>query len=159
MSKSSRVFAYNGFTLIELSLVVAILGLLAAIVIPLYPRLTGDAARTAFVRDLRTYISAAELFQIKDGQYPESSEPGQVPVGWEKYIVLHEWTRNTPIGGQWYIARDSYGVQMAIGVYFLGDARSDDYMQKIDAALDDGDLSTGSFRKVDGNRYFYIISD
>ncbi len=158
MLKKSKIFAYVGFTLIELLLVVGILGLLAAIVVPMYPRLTGDVYRTAFVRDLRTYILAADLYRIRKGQYPESSEPGQAPAGWEKYTELHKWTTNTPIGGQWYIVRDSDGVQMAIGVCFSGDARSDDYMQKIDVVLDDGDLSTGSFRKVDSNRYFYIIS-
>jgi hypothetical protein len=30
-------------------------------------------------------------------------------------------------------------------------------MQQIDAAMDDGDLATGAFRKIAGDRYYMVV--
>lgn len=48
----------------------------------------------------------------------------------------------------------------AVGVHFWGGgpAKDDAYMQQIDAVVDDGELTTGWFRKIAGDRYYFIIA-
>ncbi len=57
---------------------------------------------------------------------------------------------------------DSYGLTSALGVHFkngTGDRKDDAYMQVIDAIIDDGDLSTGVFRKLAGRRYYFVVAE
>ncbi len=35
--------------------------------------------------------------------------------------------------------------------------KDDAYMTQVDSLFDDGDLHSGYFRKVAGNRYYYIV--
>ena len=49
----------------------------------------------------------------------------------------------------------------ALGVHFdgTGQTRDDMYMREIDALVDDGDLATGRFRKLEDGRYYSIIRE
>jgi hypothetical protein len=47
-----------------------------------------------------------------------------------------------------------------LGVHFWGGGvvhPGDAYMQEVDALCDDGELTTGSFRKIANDRYYLII--
>jgi prepilin-type N-terminal cleavage/methylation domain-containing protein len=151
----------RGFTLVEVLIVVVILGILAAIVIPTVANAVGDSEQTMFSQNLRSFVSAALLFREETGSPLEDSSSGALPAGFGLYVREHHWTGGTPIGGVWDAERNSYGVQSALGVHFngQGQTRDDAYMTRIDVMLDDGVLTTGTFRKIASDRYYWILAE
>jgi len=150
----------GGFTLVEILVVVVVLGILAAIVIPSVAGAAGDAQTNAFAANIRSIAEATELFYQQEGVYPEDSSSGEVPAGLEEYIDTKAWVQGTPIGGVWDFENNSFGVQSAFGVHFQPShppQRDDAFMQEIDAMIDNGDLLTGAFQRIAGDRYYWIV--
>jgi type II secretion system protein G len=152
----------RGFTLIEILVVVVVLGILASVVIGQVSNAREDADRTTFIASLRTFTDAAERLHLDTGEWPENAPAGTLPAGLADYLVNpQQWTNGTPLEGQWDAAFDQYGILSAIGVDFSGPGleKDDAYMTGIDAAIDDGDLSTGAFQKLAGKRFYYVLAD
>lgn len=71
----------KGFTLVELVVVIAILGILAGIAVPRFMDATATARGAKIIADLRTLDSAATMFYAKNGAYPAADtdlKPGYV---------------------------------------------------------------------------------
>ena len=149
----------RGFTLVEILIVVVILGVLAGLVVPQLAEASEEAKRSAFVTDLRWFTDAAVLYVNETGSFPEDFSTGTVSGDFADYVDADVWTRITPIGGRWDVERESMSVTSAIGVHFNGSgtSRDDDYMTPIDRLIDDGDLTTGSFRRLTSGRYYSVI--
>src|SRR5574344_1939679 len=64
----------KGFTLIELVVVIAILGILAGIAIPRFMDATATARGAKIVADLRTIDSAIMMYNAKTGNLPDKKE-------------------------------------------------------------------------------------
>lgn len=60
----------RGFTLIELMIVVAIIGILAAVAIPNYIDATDEAKAARIQADLSAIGAAVEIYRVKHGKYP-----------------------------------------------------------------------------------------
>lgn len=60
----------KGFTLIELLIVVAVIGILAAIGIPQYSSYRIKGFNSAAIGDLRNFKSAMEAYYADRGMYP-----------------------------------------------------------------------------------------
>jgi len=64
----------EGFTLIELMVVIVIIGILATIVVPRFIGATDDAKVTAAIAQISSFKTALTQFKLKLGQFPTTSE-------------------------------------------------------------------------------------
>ena len=62
----------KGFTLVELMIVVAIIGILAAIAIPQFAAYRAKGYNSAATSDLRNFKTSMEAFMADNQQYPDS---------------------------------------------------------------------------------------
>ncbi|WP_308202706.1 type II secretion system protein [Curtobacterium flaccumfaciens] len=67
----------KGFTLIELLVVVIIIGILAAIAIPVYLNVQNNAKDSAVKSDLANAKTAVIAYQTENGKLPDGSTTGQ----------------------------------------------------------------------------------
>jgi len=68
--KGHKMRAKNGFTLVEILIVVVILGILAAIVIPQFTEASNEAKLASLMCDLQTLRSQIELYKIQHNDIP-----------------------------------------------------------------------------------------
>ncbi len=149
----------RGFTLVEILIVVVILGILAAIVVPAFTSASDEARRSTFVQDLRVFSDAAEYYLGRTGTPIPDGSSGTMPPEWEGYVDHDAFEAGTSVGGVWDTEYNDSGVTSAVGVHFNGTGmtRDDAFMVQVDAIADDGDLSTGTFRKLANNRYYRVL--
>ncbi|MGD1915060.1 MAG: type II secretion system protein [Phycisphaerales bacterium] len=155
-----RLASRSGFTLVEILIVVVILGVLAAIVVPQAANAAGNAAQTAFARNVKQFADVATMHRAREGFWIGDSGSGTLPDGLEDYVDAEAWENGTPIEGVWDSeSRPDYDITLGIGVHFQAadEQKDEDYMAVIDAILDDGDLTTGGFQQFSGDRFYYIV--
>jgi len=139
---SQRVRA--GFTLTELMIVVAVIGLLAAIALPSFARARERSVNVRFAADLQVAKAAFTEYSMEHGDYPPDTMPGEMPEGMADYLRRIAWTKATAIGGQWDWDRGTFGFKGGVSVYHP--TASNDQMLQVDNTIDDGNLATGEFR-------------
>ena len=85
---------YQGFTLIEVMVVVIILGILATLIVPRIMSRPEEARRTKAALQIRSIESALKLYKLDNGDYPTTDqgldalvnrpETGKIPKNWRK---------------------------------------------------------------------------
>jgi general secretion pathway protein G len=70
----NRKKAQNGFTLIELMIVIVIIGILATLLIPRIMERPEEARRIKAKADIKTIESALKLYKIDTGNYPTTEQ-------------------------------------------------------------------------------------
>jgi type IV pilus assembly protein PilA len=137
----------NGFTLVEIMVVVAILGLLLAITIPAVLRARETAMNSRYASDMRVVTTAFIQYSFDNRTYPADSTPGVIPNGMSEYLKRVPWTKTDALGGQWDWDYQQFGVKAGVSSYHPNASIAQ--LQRYDAMVDDGDLSTGNFHERD----------
>ena len=139
--------AAAGFTLVEIMIVVVIIGLLAAMAIPAFQRSRQRSQAARLTNDFRQYDSAYQRYALEAGQLPAAATAGGViPPGMTGYLP-DAYTQPSPLGGLYVWSGPSAHIVL------VNSNATDAIMQLVDAALDDGDLTTGDFVKVGPTAY------
>ncbi|WP_408956427.1 type II secretion system protein [Natroniella sp. ANB-PHB2] len=138
-SKFSRE---DGFTLVELMLVIVVLGTLAGVAVP---RLTGigdRADKAAVESDLRNIQNALEMYRMDVGNYPETSD-GSDDDGLSELVDPKDDDGNAQ--------DDGYTTQAVID-----DPTDDDEVYNYDVNNDDNEYIVWTNEQIEGE---YIILD
>jgi general secretion pathway protein G len=117
----------GGFTLIEVLVVVAILGILAAIVVPRIMDRPDEAKRVAAKADVGAIVQSLKLYRLDNGFYPSTDQglgalvqrPASQPVpgNWKQGGYLERLPKD-PWGSDYQFL--SPGVRGEIDVFSLG---------------------------------------
>ncbi len=148
----------RAFTLVEISVVVTLLGLLIAIGVPTYRRLTLKSKATATVNDLRTFSAALVTYNLQNAKWPVATgNAGETPVELVNGFPS-AFNKITPIGGYYeWLSNSTYKAAIRISTA-NGSVATDDaeLVEMVDTLMDDGNLATGSIQ-LDANQIVLII--
>jgi prepilin-type N-terminal cleavage/methylation domain-containing protein len=155
----------RGFSLLELSVVIFIISVIAAFAVPALKQTLLESRARAVANDLRVYAGAFQAYAQEKGDWPAGDAvPGAFPAGMTGSLGKTNWERVTPIGGRYTWAPNSLQqgehYHAVIVLSSTPDAAvSSDKKQllEIDRTIDDGDLETGNFRLGYRNFPIFVI--
>ena len=150
----------SGFTLLEIMIVVAIIGLLAAIAVPSFVRAREQSQATRVANDLVKFSDAFDLYAMEQGRYPADTHV-VLPAGMAAYINQANWD-DCVIGGSFNWEGPSWGeggTYDYAGIALFETTAPVSMLRAIDKIIDNGDLSLGRFRLMSNGRYTYLLEE
>lgn len=112
----------KGFTLVELMVVVVIIGILAAIAVPVYNNVTDKANQTAHDANVRTLMGAAQMYLANDWDGAEKNA-NAMKTALEYNYIDGGYPVNPTDSGAYEVSIDGSGnvsVSPGIGEYSSG---------------------------------------
>ncbi len=148
--------ALHGFTLVEIMVILAIIGILATLSVPASQRAMKRARAGRFLNDLRVLNGAFEQYRFEHQDWPPEADSREVPAGMGPYLGSFPFADDTPIGGAWDWDNDAHDITAGISV--VGPAFTPTEMaEMVDAKIDDGNLSSGGFQQTAGAIFTNIL--
>jgi len=150
----------SGFTLAELMVAIAIIGLLCAIAVPSLSKSRQRSQIANVANNLRVFADAFGLYCLNTGAYPVDTH-NTLPPGMGDYISQESWDTSA-LGGHYNWEGPSWGEggpYNYAGISLFGATVAQSQIRELDHTIDDGNLSTGRFRLTPNSRYTYIIED
>ena len=156
----------SGFSLVEIAIVVAIIGILAALAIPLFSVIVKKSRFSTLANDLRVFSEAFTTYALDSGDYPSTytTAGAYVPgMNDDKKLLSTAWLSESSIGGvfTWVYTtnpdptkREAYIQIVEQGDKVFNVTLSD--LVKLDEEIDDGNLANGFFQ-VAGSRVRYYL--
>jgi len=146
--------------------VVVIIGLLAAMSLPVYRHITIRSKATAVENDLRAFSTAFITYNLQNGKWPGDEDPAVVPAEMTSALPTN-FTLKTPMGGyyKWCFPTapgTADGVPCKVAISIVGDASNPvnddaDLRLLIDQQLDDGDITAGNIQVGSTGSLVFII--
>ena len=161
----------SGFTLVEIMIVVAIIGLLAAIAVPSFAKARQESMVTTMANDLRILLDAFNLYAMEYGGYPSDvegiswAEGDSTPVSVADYLTGAKWSQPTVLGGKYFYYYWGFhqmhilvidDINFGAAAYPLAPLSM---WQQVDEKVDDGNLSTGRFIANTSRQMIYSLED
>lgn len=138
---TSPLLKRSAFTLVEIMIVIGIIGLLAALSVPMHSRLKRKTVSTTFHNDLKTICDAINLHAMEKGRLPADGGGGLHEDLREYLGSSIDPTKRTPIGGTWVWVLGGDGTSGSLEV--RNHTVHTDQLENIDSLIDDGNLGTG----------------
>lgn len=135
--------SHRGFSLIELLTVMAVLGILAAIIIPTVSGARNSADRAATKAQFNQWVAAMELYRQEYGFYPDIAVDGRVDA--ERFAA--ELTGQTLAGNSVH-GRSTWGNHKGLSFYALSAGDLDETGTALVDAFGNTDIAV----RVDTNR-------
>ena len=144
---SERTADSAGFTLVEIMIVVAIIGLLAALALPSFAKARRDARVSAQMNDLRILEDAFQLYAMENRGFPAPTwMPKLLPPGMDKYIRGDIWRQTSPSGGL-YAWKRTTSVNGVTRYYIsISGAVDQEVWDIMDRKIDDGLADSGKLQ-------------
>ena len=163
ISFARRTPRNRGFTLVEIMVVVVIIGVIAAMGMPSYRRITMRSKTAALVSDLRSYSTAFITYSLQNGRWPADAAPQQIPSGMAGALA-GGFSLKSPIGGvyKWNYDVSADGIDAKAAIIIETDGAEaisldEDLRLMIDKEMDDGNLDTGNVVRSPTQSLVYII--
>ena len=137
-----------GFTLVEIMIVVAIIGILNVLVMPAFRKARLDSIATRVAEEFRVYSGAFTMQAAESGSWPVRRARGKMPPELEGFIRKEVFEEETIIGGKWrWVGPSRRQIRKGKSRASL-DIRNirranRELLVRIDEILDDGDLRSG----------------
>jgi len=148
----------SGFTLVEIMIVVAVIGVLAAIAIPNFVRARKVSQGVRVANDLRVFADAFAVYSMEFGHYPPDSHNALPAVPEiEDYIDAGRFNAPTVLGGRYNWDGPDHYTYAGVSVSDASISAAD--LLQVDKTVDDGNLSTGHYRRTANGRFTYIIEE
>ena len=153
----------RAFSLVEIMIAVVIIGLLTALALPTYRRITMRAKATAVVNDLRAFSTAFITYNLQNGQWPADEAARVIPAEMTGSLGA-SFELKSPIGGyyKWCAGASADGIDANAALIIESDMSNplsddEDLRLLIDQQLDDVDLHTGLIQVGSTNSLVFII--
>ena len=148
----------TGFTLLEMTAVILIIGILATFAAPRLSEIHSDAEAAAVLSNVKTIQNAARLFHLKNKRLPADANRGKFPRDFQGLLSHSIFEQPLSGGGlyDWNGEGGRYPAGLTVVYPRRTSAQSELLYQNLEETADDGSSNTG-WITVSGDRIYFAF--